>query len=47
MMGMVRARYTLEFKQEAVRLVQGSNCLFGGQTLGISDQTLCITVAKG
>jgi transposase len=41
MTGLVRARYTLEFKQEAVRLVRGGqtvSCV--AKTLGLSDQTL-------
>src|SRR5450830_701664 len=41
MMGMVRARYTLEFKQEAVRLVRGGQTVSSvAKTLGVSDQTL-------
>jgi len=40
-MGMVRARYTLEFKQEAVRLVRGGQRVSSvAKTLGLSDQTL-------
>ena len=36
-----RARYTLEFKLEAVRLVKGGQSLsVTAQVLGISDQTL-------
>ena len=36
-----RARYTLEFKQEAVRLVEGGQCIAGvTRTLGVVDQTL-------
>jgi transposase len=36
-----RARYTLEFKQEAVRLVQGGQSVAAvARTLGIVDQTL-------
>lgn len=36
-----RARYTLEFKQEAVRLVQGGQSIASvGRTLGVVDQTL-------
>jgi transposase-like protein len=41
MMGMVRARYTLEFKQEAVRLVRGGQTVSSAaKSLGISEQTL-------
>jgi transposase-like protein len=41
MMGMVRARYTLEFKQEAVRLVRGGQTVSSvAKTLGLLDQTL-------
>ena len=41
MTGMVRARYTLEFKQEAVRLVRGGQTVSSvAKTLGLSDQTL-------
>jgi len=37
----VRARYTLEFKQEAVRLVHGGEKIWSAaRTLGISGQTL-------
>ena len=37
----VRARYTLEFKQEAVRLVQGGQSIAAvARTLGVVDQTL-------
>jgi transposase-like protein len=37
----VRARYTLEFKQEAVRLVRGGEKLSSeGRTLGVSAQSL-------
>ena len=37
----VRARYTLEFKQEAVRLVEGSRSLAAAaRTLGVVEQTL-------
>lgn len=40
-MGMVRARYTLEFKQEAVRLVRGGQTVSSvAKTLGLLDQTL-------
>ena len=36
-----RARYTLEFKQEAVRLVEsGQSIASVGRTLGVVDQTL-------
>ena len=36
-----RARYTLEFKQEAIRLVQGGQTVASAaKTLGLSDQTL-------
>ena len=36
-----RARYTLEFKQEAVRLVEGSQSIAGAaRTLGVVDQIL-------
>ncbi len=36
-----RARYTLEFKQEAVRLVEGGQSIAGAaRTLGVVDQTL-------
>ena len=36
-----RARYTLEFKQEAVRLVDGGQTIAGAsRTLGIVEQTL-------
>ena len=39
--GIVRARGTLEFKQEAVRLVRGGQTVFSvAKTLGLSDQTL-------
>jgi Transposase len=38
---LVRARYTLEFKQEAVRLVRGGQTVSSvAKTLGLSDQTL-------
>ena len=41
MMKKARARYTLEFKQEAVRLVQaGQSIAAVGRTLGVVDQTL-------
>ena len=37
----VRARYTLEFKQEAVRLVEGGQSIAGAaRALGVVDQTL-------
>ncbi len=36
-----RARYTLEFKQEAVRLVEGGQTIAAvARTLGVVDQTL-------
>ena len=36
-----RARYTLEFKQEAVRLVEGGQSIAAAaRTLGLVDQTL-------
>jgi len=36
-----RARYTLEFKQEAVRLVDGGQSIAAvARTLGVVDQTL-------
>lgn len=36
-----RARYTLEFKQEAVRLVEGGQSMAAAaQTLGVAQQTL-------
>ena len=36
-----RARYTLEFKQEAVRLVEGGKTIAAvARTLGVVDQTL-------
>jgi transposase len=35
-----RAQYTLEFKQEAVRLVQAGQGIAAARTLGIVDQTL-------
>lgn len=36
-----RARYTLEFKQEAVRLVEGGNSIAAAaRSLGLVDQTL-------
>lgn len=39
--GMARARYTLEFKQEAVRLVEGGQSIAAvARTLGVVDQTL-------
>ena len=40
----VRAHYTLEFKQEAVRLVEGDQRLAAAaRTLGVVEQTLCST----
>ena len=37
----VRARYTLEFKQEAVRLVEGAQSIAAvARTLGVVEQTL-------
>jgi transposase len=37
----VSARYTLEFKQEAVRLVEGGQSIAAAaRTLGVVDQTL-------
>ena len=39
--GIARARYTLEFKQEAVRLVDAGQCIAAAaRTLGVVDQTL-------
>ena len=36
-----RTRYTLEFKQEAVRLVEGGQSIAGAaRTLGVVDQTV-------
>lgn len=36
-----RARYTLEFKQEAVRLVEGGQSIAAtARSLGVVDQTL-------
>jgi transposase len=36
-----RARYTLEFKQEAVRLVEGGQSIAAvARTLGVVEQTL-------
>ena len=36
-----RARYTLEFKQEAARLVEGGQSIAGAaRTLGVVDQIL-------
>jgi transposase len=36
-----RARYTLEYKQEAVRLVEGGQSIAAvARTLGVADQTL-------
>jgi transposase len=41
MTNMKRARYTLEFKQEAVRLVEGGQSIAAvARTLGVVDQTL-------
>ena len=41
MNGTVRGQYTLEFKQEAVRLVRGGQATsWVAETLGISGQTL-------
>ena len=41
MRGGVRARYTLEFKREAVRLVRGGEALASAaRTLGVSAQSL-------
>ena len=41
MMKTSRARYTLEFKQEAVRLAQGGESIAAAaRTLGVVDQTL-------
>ena len=41
MKGAVRGQYTLEFKQEAVRLVRGGETVPSvARTLGISGQTL-------
>lgn len=38
---MTRARYTLEFKVEAVRLVEGGQSIAGAaRSLGLADQTL-------
>lgn len=38
---MKRARYTLEFKAEAVRLVEGGQSIAGAaRSLGLADQTL-------
>ena len=37
----LRARYTMEFKQEAVRLVEGGQSIASvARTLGVVDQTL-------
>lgn len=39
--GLARSRYTLEFKQEAVRLVEGGQSIAAvARTLGVVDQTL-------
>lgn len=35
-----RARYTLELKQEAVRLVEGGQSIAAARSLGVVDQTL-------
>jgi transposase-like protein len=41
MTGIVRARYTLEFKQEAVRLVRSGQSLTSvGRGLGVSAQSI-------
>ena len=41
MTGIVRARYTLELKQEAIRLVEGGQTVsLAAETMGLSDQTL-------
>lgn len=41
MQDMVRARYTLEFKREAVRLVQGGERISAvARTLGVSSQSI-------
>jgi len=41
MMKIVRARYTLECKQEAVRLVEGGQSIAAAaRSLGVVDQTL-------
>ena len=41
MTGIVRARYTLEFKQEAVRLVEsGQTMAAAARSLGVVEQTL-------
>ena len=41
MTGMERARYTLEFKQEAVRLVRGGQSLSSvARGLGVSAQSI-------
>jgi transposase len=41
MSGTVRARYTLEYKQEAVRLVRGGQSVSSvAKNLGLSDQTI-------
>ena len=43
-----RARYTLEFKQEAVRLVEGGQSIAAAaRTLGVVDQTLFNWVKAG
>ncbi len=44
----VRARYTLEFKQEAVRLVTGGQSIAAAaRSLGVVDQTLFNWVKAG
>src|SRR6218665_3609739 len=44
----VRARYTLEFKQEAVRLVHGGQSIAAAaRTLGVVEQTLVNWVKAG
>ena len=41
MTGIARARYALEFKQEAIRLLQGGQAAASAaKTLGLSDQPL-------
>ena len=43
-----RARYTLEFKQEAARLVEGGQSIAAAaRTLGVVDQTLFNWVKAG
>jgi transposase len=42
-----RARYTLEFKQEAVRLVEGGQSIAAAaRTLGVVEQTLFNWVSR-